>query len=185
VSARKPLVAVIGDGRVSPGAEPAILAHSLGGRLVEAGYRILTGGLGGIMAAACEGARASPAYQPGDTVGLLPGLDPEEANPYVDVVIPTGMDHLRNGLVASADAVVAVGGNAGTLAELAHAWILKRMVIAFRIPGWSGRVADAPLDGVPRYTEIPDDRVYGVDLPHEAITLLRERLHRYRAQPRP
>jgi len=179
VSARKPLIAVIGDGQVPRGSAEAELAEELGRRLVESGFRLLTGGLGGVMEAASRGARGSPSFQPGDTVGLLPGFDPADANPWVDVAIATGLDHLRNGLVASADAVVAVGGGAGTLAELCHAWILKRMVIAFRVAGWSGRVADAPLDPVPRYPDIPDDRIYGVDSPVEVTALLRERLALY------
>ncbi len=179
MSARKPLIAVIGDGRVPRGSVEAELAEELGRLLVEAGFRVLTGGLGGVMEAACRGARGSPGFQPGDTVGLLPGFDPAEANPWVDVPIATGLDHLRNGLVASADAAVAIGGGAGTLAELCHAWILKRMVIAFRIAGWSGRVADAPLDPTERYAEIPDDQVYGVDAPSEVLGLLKERLALY------
>ncbi|MFL5358176.1 hypothetical protein [Archangium sp.] len=184
MSTRKPLVAVIGDAVVAPGSRKEQLAEQLGGLLVTAGYRVLTGGLGGVMEAACRGARGAESFQPGDTVGLLPGFDPDEANPYVDVVLPTGLDHMRNALVSTADAVVAIGGGAGTMAELAHAWLLKRLIVGFRVEGWSGRVADTRLDDRIRHRDVPDDRVYGVDSPQDALALLGDLLPRYTGRHR-
>jgi uncharacterized protein (TIGR00725 family) len=179
--ARPPTVAVIGDGIAAEGSAHWALAEALGARLVEAGYRVLTGGLSGVMEAASRGAARSPAHAPGSIVGILPGDDPAAANPFVDVAIPTGLGHLRNALVARADAVVAVGGGAGTLSEIALAWVGRRLVLAFRVEGWSGRVADAPLDDRPRFSSIPDDRIFGVDSPDEAIRVLGEHLLRYLA----
>jgi uncharacterized protein (TIGR00725 family) len=89
------------------------------GRLVAAGGAILVcGGLGGVMEAACRGARSAG----GLTLGILPGRDRREANRYVEVAVATGLGEARNALVVrSADAVVAVGGAYGTLSEIALA----------------------------------------------------------------
>lgn len=172
-------VAVIGDGTVEDGSEPWRLAESLGERLVDAGYRVLTGGLGGVMEAASRGARRSAAYVPGVVIGVLPGDEPLAANPYVDVAIATGLGHLRNALVVHADAAVAIGGGAGTLSEIALAWIHRRLVLAFRVGGWSGRLAGSPVDGRRRFASIEDDAVFGVTTAGEAVALLQRRLPEY------
>ncbi len=114
--AQPPYVAVVGPGDATSDEERA--AEEVGRRLAEAGAVIVCGGLGGVMAAACRGAKAGG----GLTVGLLPGTDRAAANPWVDVAIPTGLGELRNGLVVrTADALVAVGGEFGTLSEIALA----------------------------------------------------------------
>jgi len=159
-------------------------AHDLGRALVDAGYRIVTGGLGGVMEAACLGARQAGAYREGDTVALLPGHLADSANAYVDIVIPTGLDHARNALISQADAVVAVGGGAGTLSEIALAWVHRRLVLAYRLPGWSGRVADAPLDPRPRFAGPLLDRVFGVDAAGDVVALLGAHLIEYLAAAR-
>lgn len=182
--ARRPLIAVIGDSSLVPGGRKDVLAEQLGRALVDAGCRVLTGGLGGVMEAACRGARLSPAYAAGDTVGVLPGHDPADANAYVDIAIPSGLDHVRNSVVAHADAVIAVGGGAGTLSEICLAWVYKRLVIGLKVDGWSGRLADQPVDDRIRYADQPDDRVFGADTAEQAIAILVERLPRYRAQHR-
>ena len=110
-------VAVVGPGTDATEAQCA-LAEEVGARLAEGGAIVVTGGLGGVMEAACRGARS----RRGTTVGLLPGLDRGAANGWVDVAVPTGLGELRNGLVVrAADALVAVGGGAGTLSEIALA----------------------------------------------------------------
>jgi uncharacterized protein (TIGR00725 family) len=117
-------VAVVGPGDATP-AELAV-AEELGAALASAGAIVVCGGLGGVMEAACRGAKS----RRGLTVGLLPGLDRSAANGWVDVAIPTGMGELRNGLIVrAADAVVAVGGGAGTLSEIAFALKAGRPVI--------------------------------------------------------
>ncbi len=118
----------------------------------------------------------SSRYAPGDTVGVLPGHDPSEANPYVDIVIPSGLDHVRNSIVAHADALVAVGGGAGTMSEICLAWIYKRLIIAVRVDGWSGRVADQRIDERVRYPEVPDDRAFGANTAAEVVHILNERM---------
>ncbi len=176
---RRHQVAVVGDGTALQSSEVFRLAEDLGTRLVDAGFIVVTGGLGGIMEAACRGARGSKAYRRGDTLGILPGDHPADANPYVDVVLPTGLGHMRNGLVARADAVVAVGGGAGTLSEIALAWVLRRLVVALVAEGWSGKLAGTPVDLRPRFPDMPDDRVFAAATPAEAVAIVVARLPTY------
>ena len=163
---RRPTVAVIGSGDVL---EPQIenSAYLVGELAINSGFRIVTGGLGGVMRAASQGARAARGYMEGDIIGILPGIDPSEANPFVDIAIPTGMGIGRNALVvASADVVIAVGGGAGTLSEIALAWQMKKPVIALRhAEGWSAYLADQALD--PRR----DDKILGATDAEEAVKL--------------
>jgi uncharacterized protein (TIGR00725 family) len=93
-------------------------AEAIGRGLAKAGALIVCGCRGGVMAAACRGARDAG----GITIGILPGSDRSAANEWVQVVIPTGLGELRNGLVVrAADVVVAIGGAYGTLSEIALA----------------------------------------------------------------
>ncbi|MEA2493733.1 MAG: hypothetical protein QOJ29_1644 [Thermoleophilaceae bacterium] len=122
-------VAVIGASDASD--EQRDQARAAGRRLAELGAVVVTGGRGGVMQAACEGAKAAG----GQTVGILPGLDRSDANAYVDVALPTGLGELRDGLVArAADAVVAIGGAWGTLAEIAFARSAGKAV--FGVGSW-------------------------------------------------
>jgi uncharacterized protein (TIGR00725 family) len=175
------LIAVIGDATLEPGCKKDKLAEDLGRVLIEAGYRVLTGGLGGVMESACRGARSSPKYVAGDTVGVLPGHDPGEANDFVDIAIASGLDHVRNSVVAHADAVVAIGGGAGTMSEICLAWIYKRLIIGVRVDGWSGRIADQRIDDRVRYPNEVGDRVFGADSAEQALDLLVMHLPKYRA----
>lgn len=177
--AAPPIIAVIGDGTVVEGSPAYLLAERVGEALVDAGYRILTGGLDGVMEGASRGAACSRAHGPASAIALLPGHDPADANRWVDVALATGLGHGRNPIVAHASAVVAIGGGAGTLTELAFAWIYRRLVIAFRVPGWSGRLAGTRVDDRVRFRSIPDDQVFGVDTAEEAVEILRLRLGAY------
>ncbi|MGC8470910.1 MAG: TIGR00725 family protein [Acidimicrobiales bacterium] len=117
-------IAVVGSRNCSPRDEQ--LAEEVGRRLAEAGAMVVTGGLGGVMAAACRGARAGG----GTTVGILPGERRSEANRWVSVAVPTGLGEGRNLVVVrAADALVAVGGEYGTLSEIAFALKLGRPVV--------------------------------------------------------
>ena len=117
MAAAPPYVAVVGaGGSVADGV--LALAEAVGADLARRGAVVVTGGLGGVMEAACRGARAAG----GTTLGILPGADRADANAYVDVAVATGMGELRNGLVVRcADGVIAVGGEYGTLSEIALA----------------------------------------------------------------
>lgn len=115
--AAAPYVAVVGAG-ASVAPELLAVAEDVGAQLARCGAVVVTGGLGGVMEAACRGARDAG----GTTLGILPGVDRADANSYVDVAVATGMGEMRNGLlVRCADAVVAVGGGYGTLSEIALA----------------------------------------------------------------
>jgi uncharacterized protein (TIGR00725 family) len=114
-------LAVVGPGRAS--AAELAAAEVIGAGIADAGAVLVCGGLGGVMEAACRGARS----RRGLTVGLLPGLDRTDANGWVEVAIPTGLGEARNALVVrAADAVIAIGGAWGTLSEIGLA--LKRGV---------------------------------------------------------
>lgn len=121
---RGPYVAVIGAGRAS--AQEVAEAETLGAGLARVGTVVVCGGLGGVMEGVCRGASA----EGGTTVGILPGFDRGAANAWVDVAIPTGLGEARNALVVrSADAVIAIGGEFGTLSEIALAVKTGRPVI--------------------------------------------------------
>lgn len=119
------------------------MAEALGRGLAEKGAVVLCGGLGGVMEAVCRGARAAG----GTTVGILPGDDRADANDYVDVALATGMGEMRNALIVrAADVVVAVGGEHGTLSEIAFALKIGRPVVG--IDTWQltkGGAEDDPI----------------------------------------
>lgn len=111
----KPIVAVIGGHQCK--GEVERLAHELGNKLAKVVDTLVSGGLSGTMKAVCAGFKAAG----GLTIGIIPGYDKKEANEFIDIVIPTGMGLARNVLVVkSADVVVALPGEAGTLSEIAY-----------------------------------------------------------------
>ena len=116
-------VSVVGGSEVD--AATAGTAREVGRVVAERGHDLVCGGLGGVMAAACEGAASAG----GRTVGLLPGEDPAAANRHVDVAVATGLGHARNALVVlNGDGVVAVDGGPGTLSEIGLALAYGRPV---------------------------------------------------------
>ena len=182
----KQIVAVIGDRHCSPDELKAKLAYEVGRALVDNGFRVMTGGMGGnemddgIMEFAMKGARSSDRYSDGDTIAVIPGFSPEQASKYADIVIPTGLDVYRNAITANADAVIAIGGGAGTLCELAFAWSLGRLIIGFNnVEGWSSLLSGKPIDKRKRYKNVLNDCVYGVDTADDAIDLLRCKMDLY------
>ncbi len=123
----RPLVAVVGGGLEDPRGGRLAMAEEVGVECARRGAVVLCGGLGGVMEAACRGAKRAG----GLTVGLLPGEDSSAANPFVDLALATGLGEARNAVVVrAADAVVAVGGEHGTLSELALALKFGRPVVA-------------------------------------------------------
>jgi uncharacterized protein (TIGR00725 family) len=113
-----PYVAVVGPGGADVAPEVLAVAEAVGGELGRRGAVVLTGGLDGVMQAACRGARSAGAT----TLGILPGDHRGAANPFVSVAVATGLGELRNGVIArSADALVAIAGGLGTLSEIAFA----------------------------------------------------------------
>ena len=131
-----PYIGVIGASRAS--SDQLATAEAVGRELALHGAVLVCGGRGGVMEAACAGARG----EGGLTIGLLPGSDRSEANPHVVAAIATGLGELRNGLIVRAsDALIAVGGESGTLSEIALALKAGRPVLG--LSTWE-------LDGVER-----------------------------------
>ncbi len=176
---RRPMVAVIGDASTDPAGAKAVAARQVGALIIEHRWRLVTGGMGGVMKEASAGARASAAWVDGDIIGIAPGSDPAAANPFVDVVVATGMDHLRNSIVAHSDAIIVIGGGAGTLSEIALAWIYRRLIVALPYEGWGGKLAGMKIDQRIRYKDIPDDCVYGAGSAAQAVELVARLLPQY------
>ena len=121
---------VIGAGSCTP--EESDTAYRVGREIARRGAVLVCGGRGGVMEAACRGARDGG----GTTVGLVPTQQKDDANPYVDIVIVTGMGHARNAIVAaSSDVLIAVGGEYGTLSEIALGLKMGKTVISLQ-GGW-------------------------------------------------
>ncbi len=175
----KPIISVIGDTHMKLGSAKSTIAEEIGEKLTDAGYRIMTGGLGDLPKALAKGARKSPNYTDGTLIAILPGFDPTIAQEYADITIATGIDQARNLIIANSDAIVAVGGGAGTLSEIAYAWSLKRLIIAFDLPGWSSSLSGQRIDQRQRYSDISEDQVYKVTTSAEAIEKLRHYLPKY------
>ncbi len=124
---------VIGAGKANK--ELLELAEETGRLLAKNGFILITGGLGGVMEAASRGCYT----EGGITVGILPTLKKEDANPYIKIPIPTGMGEMRNALIVRAsDVLIAIGGEYGTLSEIALALKTGKKVIGlktWKIPG--------------------------------------------------
>src|SRR3990172_3350952 len=138
---RKKQVVVIGS---SDDTQNLGAAYSIGKFIAQKGWVLISGGRGGVMEAASRGA----AEHGGTVIGILPGEELERSNKYCTIVIPTGIGYARNVInVLSADALVAVGGKAGTLSELAYAWIYGKPVICCAFaPGWSAQFPAIRVD---------------------------------------
>ena len=129
-------ISVIGSGR-----DGEARAEEVGRLVAERGAVLVCGGRGEVMAAAARGAKSAG----GTTIGILPGESRKDANEWIDYAVATGIGHARNlAVVASGDAVIAVGGAWGTLAEIAFARVLGRPVVVLE-PGW-----DVTGEGVER-----------------------------------
>ena len=145
----RPQIAVVGAGEA--GADLLTAAEQVGAGLAGAGAVLVCGGLGGVMEAASRGAREAG----GLTVGLLPGTDRGAANPFLDFAVPTGMGEMRNALVVrAADAVIAVGGGFGTLAEIALA--LKSRTPVVGIATWEAARAGRRIEDIERVGSAAD-----------------------------
>lgn len=124
---RPPLIAVIGDTECAPAVERA--AEETGRLIARRGGIVVTGGYGGVMEAACRGARKAG----GTTIGILSGKHASEANRWIGIPIVTGMGHARNAVIAlTADGIVAVGGAFGTLSEIAYALRFGKPLVGIR-----------------------------------------------------
>jgi len=124
---RGPIIGVVGAGSCS--GEVAELARQVGSEIARRGAVLVCGGLGGVMQEAARGAKE----QGGLTVGILPGSNVTEANPYIDIAVATNMGQARNAIIVeTAQALIAVAGGYGTLSEIALALKIGKTVVALR-----------------------------------------------------
>ncbi|MHA1585298.1 MAG: TIGR00725 family protein [Promethearchaeota archaeon] len=140
------------------------LAVELGREIAKKGYILACGGLFGTMEAVCKGSKE----EGGLTIGIIPGLQKESANSFVDIVIPTGIGENRNSiLVATADGIITVAGEAGTLNEMSLAWRMKKKIVALASSGgWSTKLAGQKID------DTRSDKILSAETPKEAVSLL-------------
>jgi len=126
-------------------AETMLSAYEVGRLVAVGGGVVVTGGLGGVMAAASKGAKDAV----GLTIGFLSSTDRATANPYLDIIFPTGLGRARNLLTArGCDALIMIGGGCGTLNELTIAYAEGRPVVVIRgSGGWSDRIEQVLFDG--------------------------------------
>ena len=156
------IVSVIGGADSDPSI--LVLAEKIGEEIARRGVALACGGLGGVMEAACKGAK----IHGGVTIGLLPSDNKETANKYVDYALPTGLGYARNFLVAKAgDAVIAIDGSAGTLSEMAIAWFSDKPIVAIAPSGgWAGKLAGTRIDSRRK------DVVFSADNPEKALDII-------------
>ncbi|MFQ5432789.1 MAG: TIGR00725 family protein [Nitrospinota bacterium] len=129
-------------------------AYEVGREIASMNWTLICGGLGGVMEAASRGASENG----GVAIGILPGYDHSDGNPYLNFVIPTGLGHARNAVIAAAsEGMVALGGRHGTISEVALALKMGKPVAAILFP--------AAVEGV-----------ISVSTAREAITALKNRL---------
>ena len=142
---RRRQVAVIGASGTEEGSETWLLAEEVGRRLAVAGVVLVCGGGGGVMEAASRGA----AEAGGEVIGIVPGTSPDDANQYCSHVVATGIGHARNlAVVSSGEAVIAIGGEWGTLSEIGFARVIGHEVVALRSWELNGREDMAGGPGV-------------------------------------
>ena len=148
-----PWIGVVGPGRATT--REVARAEQVGAEVARAGAILVCGGLGGVMEAACRGAVGAG----GMTVGLLPGEERGDANPWVSVALPTGLGEVRNVLlVRAAQAIVAIGGGWGTLSEIALALRAGKVVVG--LDSWA-----------PDHPESPGPQVMPAEDPKIAVAL--------------
>ncbi len=130
---QKITISVIGGHQMTKKTEQ--LAHDVGKMVAQLGAVLVCGGLDGVMLAACRGAQEAG----GVTIGILPGKNKKDANPFIDIALPTSIGLARNAIVAcSADIIVALPGSYGTSSEISYGLIFDRPVIdlgGWNIPG--------------------------------------------------
>jgi uncharacterized protein (TIGR00725 family) len=147
-------IGVIGASRCSP--EIAELAEEVGREIGKRGGVLICGGLGGVMEFASKGVKEAG----GLTIGILPGRSKEEANGYIDVPVVTGMGHARNVIIAhSADSIIAISGEHGTLSEIAIGLKLKKTIIGLNTWDIEGVIkVKTPAEAVEKAMSVSERR---------------------------
>ena len=144
-----PYISVIGAGQASE--DEAAAAEEIGRLLAEAGAVLICGGLGGVMDAAARGSEAAG----GTSIGIIPGDDRTVGSSHLTLRIATGLGEARNAIVArAADAVIAVGGEFGTLSEIALALKMGKPVVG--LGTWMLDLEGLPGDPLQRAADPPE-----------------------------
>jgi len=165
---KKRQILVIGNNENGSTPELEKVAYETGLEIAKSGSVLITGGLGGVMRAACHGAKDAD----GLTVGIIPQNDPSFANEYCDIVIPSGIGLARDFLNAlSADGVIIIGGGSGTLSETCAAYMHKKPIVAIKN---TGGIADMFTD---KYLDHKQNvKIVGVDSPKEAVKYILKKI---------
>ena len=166
---KKIQILIVGNNENGTTPEIAKIAYDAGMEVAKSGSVLVTGGLEGVMKAACHGAKDGG----GLTLGIIPQNDPSFANEYCDIVVPSGMGLARDFLNAlSADGVIIIGGGSGTLSETVAAYMYKKPIVAIKNSGGvAEKYADQYLD------HRKNVLIIGVSSPKEAVKTILEKIH--------
>ena len=164
--AKRIQILIIGHNTNGCTEEHSKTAYETGAEVAKSGNVLVTGGLGGVMLAACHGAHDAK----GLTIGIIPQGEASEANEYCDVVIPTGMGLMRDFLTAlSADGILIIGGGSGTLSEICAAYMNKKPMVSIRN---MGGVTQQFIDNYVDHRK--NVKIIGVDTPKQAVDKILE-----------
>jgi len=170
----KQIIAVIGNANIENDIEKQKISFDLGKLIIDNGFVLATGGLGGVMEYASKGARKSKNYTENSIIGILPDYNSDNANKYIDIAIPTGFALARNLiLISMSNAVIAVGGGSGTLNEISASWQMNKLIIGLQVNGWSKKLCGNALD------ERRNDIIFCAKDAQEAIELLNSKITYY------
>ena len=161
-------ILVIGNNDNGSTPELEKLAYEVGTEVAKSNSVLITGGLGGVMRAACHGASDAG----GVTIGIIPQNDSSLANEFCDIVIPSGLGLMRDFLnVLAADGVIAVGGGSGTLSEICAAYMYKKPITVLKNSGGiAAKYADQYLD------HRENVKIVGFDSPKDAVDYILEQI---------
>jgi uncharacterized protein (TIGR00725 family) len=149
-------IAVIGGSAIQEKSDIYDIAYKVGKSIADESAALVCGGLSGVMEAACKGAKEAG----GLTIGILPSIDEEDANAWVDIRIPTGLGYARNALVVlSSHAVIAIDGAEGTLSEIGYAITFNKPLIGLKT--WQ----------IKPYEEISSPLIQYADSPEKAVEM--------------
>lgn len=144
---KKPLIGILGPNGDKCDAETYMFAFELGAQLAAKHLYLVSGGKLGIMEAAFKGVKSISGSE-SLTIGIIPEEEKKWANDFCDVVIPTGIGTARNKIIINtSDILIAIGGGAGTLSEMAFAWQMNKPIIAYTgFDGWAKELAGKAID---------------------------------------
>jgi uncharacterized protein (TIGR00725 family) len=162
-------ILVIGNNDNGCTPEMEKLAYEVGSQVAKSNSVLITGGLGGVMRAACHGTKDAG----GLTVGIIPQNDSSLANEFCDIVIPSGVGLMRDFLNAlSADGVIVIGGGAGSLSEICAAYMYKKPIVALKNSGGTAtKYADEYID------HRKNVKIIGVETPQQAVKYILEQIN--------